>query len=82
MDESLYPKCRSPRLQGYDYATFGGYFITICTQHRWYLFGTIVEEAMVCNAPGKMIRLAYFHRNLLNLARMEFRRPYQIPASD
>jgi putative transposase len=29
---------RSIRLKGYDYASAGAYFVTICTQHRALLF--------------------------------------------
>ncbi|MCL2488581.1 MAG: hypothetical protein FWE80_07850 [Oscillospiraceae bacterium] len=32
------------RLQGYDYATPGAYFVTICTQNRRDLFGEIIIE--------------------------------------
>jgi putative transposase len=43
---------RSIRLRGYDYSQAGAYFITICTQNRRYLFGTIVEGRMVLNDAG------------------------------
>jgi REP element-mobilizing transposase RayT len=34
-------RVESARLQGYDYATPGAYFVTICTKHRQYFFGNI-----------------------------------------
>ena len=44
---------RSVRLRGYDYSQAGAYFITICTQNRRYLFGTIVGGRMVLNDAGR-----------------------------
>jgi putative transposase len=46
---------RSIRLRGYDYATPGAYFVTICTQGRQQLFGTIADGAMRPNDAGRMI---------------------------
>ncbi len=46
---------RSIRLPGYDYAAAGGYFITICTQHRECLFGEVVDGEMRLNEAGKMV---------------------------
>ena len=53
---------RSLRLKGYDYASAGAYFITICTQNRECLFGEIVVRAgpracpeMNLNNAGRMI---------------------------
>ena len=34
-------RVESARLPGYDYATRGAYFVTICTKHRQYFFGNI-----------------------------------------
>ncbi len=36
------PHRRSICLKNYDYSRSGLYFITICTQNRWCLFGEIV----------------------------------------
>ena len=38
---------RSIRLQGYDYAITGAYFVTICTQGRECLFGEVVSGVMI-----------------------------------
>ena len=46
---------RSIRLDGYDYATDGAYFITICTQHKEHRFGHIADGVMMLNTAGTMI---------------------------
>ncbi len=43
---------RSTRLQGYNYSLAGAYFTTICTHHRQYLFGDIVDGEMRINDAG------------------------------
>lgn len=45
---------RSIRLQGYNYAQGGLYFITLCTQNRAHLFGQIINSEMILNAAGKI----------------------------
>ena len=49
------PQRKSPRLKGYDYSQEGAYFVTICTQLRFSLFGTIHESSMILNDAGKML---------------------------
>ena len=44
----------SIRVQGYDYAQNGAYFVTIVTRHRDFLFGKIVNAEMVLNEYGKI----------------------------
>lgn len=46
---------RSIRLPGYDYATNGSYFVTICTHNRASLFGEISQDKMVLNQFGKHV---------------------------
>ena len=46
----MYPKRKSPRLSGYDYSTYGYYFVTICTHEHKCLFGKIVGEGL-CALP-------------------------------
>lgn len=46
---------RSIRLRGYDYATPGAYFVTICAQGRQRLFGTIANGAMQPNDARRMV---------------------------
>ena len=43
---------RSIRLQNYDYAQAGAYFVTTCTQNRTCLFGEIVDGTMILNSFG------------------------------
>ncbi|KJS74862.1 MAG: transposase [Serpentinimonas sp.] len=47
---------RSLRLQGYDYAQAGAYFVTICTQDRACVFGAITDGAMRHNDAGRLIK--------------------------
>ena len=49
----------SIRLKGYDYASEGLYFVTICTQNRECLFGEIKNEEMVLNDAGRMVEKWY-----------------------
>jgi putative transposase len=39
----------SPRRSDYDYASAGGYFITICTAGRQHYFGEIANSDMQLN---------------------------------
>lgn len=45
---------KSPRLEGYDYAQSGGYFVTICTHNRQHLFGHI-ETTTITLSPAGLI---------------------------
>lgn len=45
----------SIRLKGYDYASEGLYFVTICTQNRECLFGEIKNDEMILNDAGRMV---------------------------
>ena len=45
---------KSIRLSGYDYSQEGAYYITICTQGRLCLFGSVHHGEMVLNEAGKM----------------------------
>ncbi|MDA3927058.1 MAG: hypothetical protein PF904_20475 [Kiritimatiellae bacterium] len=45
---------QSIRLQGHDYAQAGYYFVTICTQNRRPLFGTIANGRMGLNDVGRI----------------------------
>ena len=50
---------RSIRLKDYDYSQAGGYFVTICTKNRQYLFGEIIDGQMVLNEAGRMVSEAW-----------------------
>jgi len=46
---------RSIRLQGYDYASAGAYFVTIVAWRRECLFGDVVNKEMILNKVGKIV---------------------------
>ncbi|MBD2577883.1 transposase [Oscillatoria sp. FACHB-1406] len=47
---------RSIRLPGYDYASPGAYFLTLCLHNREPLFGEIVNGEMHLNLYGKTVK--------------------------
>jgi|WetSurMetagenome_2_1015567.scaffolds.fasta_scaffold39898_2 putative transposase len=47
---------RSIRLDGYDYASAGAYFVTICAQDRACVFGDVVDGEMRANACGRIVQ--------------------------
>jgi hypothetical protein len=47
---------RSIRLKGYDYATPGWYYLTICTFERHFLFGEIARDQMRPSVIGEIVR--------------------------
>ena len=47
---------RSTRLDGYDYAQPGAYFVTVCTRGRACLFGHVVNGEMHLNEAGEIAR--------------------------
>lgn len=47
---------RSVRLAGYDYAQSGAYFVTVCTQKRASLFGSITNGEMQLNDAGRIVQ--------------------------
>jgi len=47
---------RSIRLRSYDYSLPGGYFVTICTQHRECILGKIQNRQVVLNNVGIMVK--------------------------
>lgn len=46
---------RSIRLQGYDYTSPGGYFVTLCVYQRHHLFGEVVEGEMQLTPYGRVV---------------------------
>ncbi len=44
------------RLREYDYSQTGGYFITICTYNREYLFGKVINHQMMLNKTGEIVK--------------------------
>lgn len=51
--EPVQHRRRSLRLNGYDYAQAGAYFITLCTQDRVCLSGQVADGAMRLNDAGE-----------------------------
>ena len=49
------PDRRSIRLPGYDYASAGWYFVSICCKDRAHLFGEICDGKMVLNEAGDLV---------------------------
>jgi REP element-mobilizing transposase RayT len=49
------PFRKSPRLTGFDYATAGAYFVTICTHHMEPRFGSVVNRMLTLNDAGQMV---------------------------
>jgi REP element-mobilizing transposase RayT len=50
-----YPSRRSTRLRDYDYAQAGAYFVTICTQDRLPLLGSVTDGRMHLSPAGEMV---------------------------
>jgi len=50
-----YTRKKSIRLQNYDYAQNGLYFVTICTKNSQHLFGNISHGKMRLNRAGEMV---------------------------
>ena len=46
MDRQHMRNRHTMRIKDFDYSQPGGYFVTICTKHRLYLFGEIFREEM------------------------------------
>ena len=57
-DPATHPR-RSIRLPEYDYSQSGAYFLTICTQKRQCLFGTINDDILQLNDAGLMVTKWY-----------------------
>lgn len=50
-----YKRYKQYRLQGYDYARNGAYFITIVTKNREHFLGEITDGQMLLSAIGKQV---------------------------
>jgi len=51
---------RSIRLKEFDYASEGGYFVTLVTAQRRLLFGEVADGVMCINEFGKIAREEWF----------------------
>jgi REP element-mobilizing transposase RayT len=65
---------RSIRLQGYNYAQAGAYFVTICSQQKAHLFGEIIEGKMALNECGHIINQIWHElpQHYANISLAEF----------
>lgn len=59
MEKNMNKNRQSIRLRKYDYSQAGAYFVTICTQNRECFFGNIINEEMVLNDSGKMVKMIW-----------------------
>jgi len=50
---------RSIRLKEYDYSLDGMYFVTICVQDKQCLFGKIVDNEMILNKNGQIVKMIW-----------------------
>jgi len=57
---SLIGHRRSIRLEEHDYASEGGYFITLVTHHRIPLFGKVDNDEMKMNQFGQIVKQEWF----------------------
>jgi len=56
---------RSIRLKEYDYASEGGYFVTLVTNQRQHLFGEVVDGEMRLTVFGRIAREEWFETQRL-----------------
>lgn len=57
---SFFPHRRSKRLKGYDYTANGAYFVTIGTENRRHLFGSIENSSLVPTTAGSIAEERWF----------------------
>lgn len=57
---SFFPHRRSIRLKGYDYTANGAYFVTIGTENRRHLFGSIENASLVPTTAGSIAEERWF----------------------
>ena len=53
------PQRKSIRLQGFDYAQAGAYFVTICTQGKRCLLSSIVGKSVELTLAGEIVRAVW-----------------------
>lgn len=47
------------RLKGFDYSANGYYFVTICTKDREKYFGNIIDDKMILNNYGEIVKACW-----------------------
>jgi REP element-mobilizing transposase RayT len=63
--EKTKPRRKFIRLQGFDYASEGGYFITVVTHRRLPIFGEIINGEMKLSPAGEVAKLEWFRTKSL-----------------
>lgn len=56
------PHRRDMRLPGWDYRRPGPYALTLCTEHRWHLFGQVPDGRMIPNRAGALVADTWVQR--------------------
>ena len=64
MENTEFPNRKINRLKDWDYSSNGGYFITICTNDKMHLFGTICVGGGALDAP--IVELSAFGKIVEN----------------
>ncbi|HEY5648666.1 MAG TPA: transposase [Nitrospiria bacterium] len=54
---------RSIRLAAYDYSKAGAYYLTLCSQDRECLFGSVIRGEMDLNDAGRMVKRLWLDLN-------------------
>ena len=57
--DSELPKRKLLRFPGFDYASFGPYFITVCTHQRKCLLGTVRSSTVILSRRGEIVRTTW-----------------------
>jgi REP element-mobilizing transposase RayT len=60
----------SIRLKGFDYASAGGYFVTVVTWHRECLFGQITNREMILSRYGEIVQ-KWWHEIPIHFSNVE-----------
>jgi putative transposase len=53
--KDIFPQRHTLRLNNYNYAWQGAYFVTICTRNKQSIFGQIIESRMKLNSFGEVV---------------------------
>lgn len=57
--ENILPQRKNLRLKHYDYSQTGYYFVTICTEGKKHLWGSIIDGDLKLNDAGNMVEKWY-----------------------
>ena len=68
-------RVETARLKGWDYASEGWYFVTICTSERTSFFGEIVYDEMRLSPIGQIVAEEWRAGSLTQKASKKYRQP-------